>query len=298
MFRRLIMLIDSWAMGKSSFGQSLITMDELQEEDGMMKGLLIQVGADTSGKETLGVCAPVFEDRTFEFIPIVERCDTSEKRTYRDLPARHSEKRLMWFLPAEYEEATPHYDPDPENFTYSEPINSTRGKQLKKLEAADYLFFVASLVPYSLETHKDRSLPGIRRSQSKKMAKYLVGYYRIDAILDVDTSRRRNPGNDWFGDARGESLPPSTRDRVGPQLLANAHSKRLPDDQFLCAVGVRDRASALLKKGLRITEQGAPFRPTSIGRSAYGEKSFPRGFKWIGDGGIQSVLAQVQKDDQ
>lgn len=48
-----------------------------------------------------------------------------------------------------------------------------------RLVKGDYLFFVASLAPYSEEVYGVRSLASIRRSQRRKMAKYVVGYYEI-----------------------------------------------------------------------------------------------------------------------
>lgn len=94
----------------------------------------MHVGADgtTSTPYTIGVSGPVFEDQRFEFIPIVEclqtdESGTSERRTYRSLRSRNDGKSLSLYIPLEYDNAIPHYDPDLENFTYSDPVNSRRG---------------------------------------------------------------------------------------------------------------------------------------------------------------------------
>src|SRR5882672_1136817 len=116
----------------------------------------------------MGVSGPIFEDETFKFIQIPDRRGTSEAATYRSLG-------YSPFIPAKFDDAHPHLDPDPSSFTYSETRGKMRTKQIEKLNPRDYLLFATSLAPSRPEGYQDRSKAAIRRLQAHKMAKYLVG---------------------------------------------------------------------------------------------------------------------------
>jgi hypothetical protein len=255
-----------------------------------LKGLLLHVAADYS---SVGVCGPIFPDGSFEFIPVIEwtpghHRNTSETRTYDDLHARNVNASLSQFVPLEYKNSIPHYDPDPQNFTFSEPLGSIRGSQISRLDQGDLLFFVASLAPSAEGDYRDNSLGSVRASQKGRMAKYVIGSYRIESVLEVvkDDSKGRCRVTTIHGaNAKNRG--------VNLRLSRNAHFRRFKD-HFVCAIGLKDRKTLLLKKAVKLTQQGQPFRPTKLGQAVYGRRNFPRGFKWITNDRL-TILASAMK---
>ena len=173
-----------------------------------MKALLLHVGADQTGFNTLGVSAPLFQDDRFEFIPITdfltdghylekinesitvkkkgsdtvsEALWTTETRTYSSVNARNQEYggKLSDFLPEIFDNVVMHYDPDFDHLTYGDRLDTPKGEQVGKLEPDDYLFFVSSLVRYRKDTYEYRDYNRIRGYQRKKMAKYLIGKFKV-----------------------------------------------------------------------------------------------------------------------
>lgn len=263
-----------------------------------MQSILMHVGADTSSCCTLGVCGPVFEDLTFEFLPILEIQRTRESRSYEELKSHNDGQTLARYVPIEYAYSIPHCDPDMEHFTYSEPVESIRGNLMKNfLRRGGYLFFVSSLAKYSKEAYRNTLFKEIRKSQIKNMAKHVIGYMEIKDVFIVDTAHM-NGGSQWISTTNGESVNSLTVEQIRPQLEQNAHYKRLPSDSFVCAIGERDgKESALLKKALRLTEFGAPFDPNELGRSVYGNKIFQRGFKTLSSTQTTALLTGVENND-
>ena len=244
-----------------------------------MNGLLLHVGADTSNFETTGICGPIFEGGRFEFVPIREIKDTAENRTYDSLPSRNSENPLSVYFPGDLDKHHPHYDPDPEGFTYGEPPDARRGKVVSKLQQGDYLFFVSPLVACSLEGYSNRGRSAISRLQRHRMAKYVVGYYKIERVLKV--SARSLP-----------TLP--LNDELKARVSQNAHCKRRTREDFVCVVGeTEDRKSMLLTKAIQLTNAGRPFDPTEQGRLIYGDKRFGRGYKFLGEDSVRNLLRLI-----
>ena len=284
----------------------------------MMKALLLHVGADHSTKNamTLGVSGPIFQNdnNTFEFIPVLEfdenenayflkkegryivinggeECDkeayTEESRTYSELPARNIQfgKRLSEYLPIEYANAVIHSDPDFADFTYGDSINTPKGMQIRNLKENDYIFFVSSLAPYVKEAYDGRDKRRICSYQKANMAKYVVGYFRVQDVFSAGKVSG-DPKPYLFDpfDQTGKFAESKT-DKVDLETLKriknNAHSKRGNDDYFI-VVG-HPSESALLTRAVKLTENGWPFKPAKIGFETYGDVGFPRGFKWIYD---------------
>jgi len=262
-----------------------------------LKGLLIHVGSDgTHADYTLGISGPIFEDQTFEFLPIMERTDTSEKRTYRKMNARNSQKKLSSFIPSEYDDRIVHNDPDLEGFTYGEPVDlksSVRANVVSKLVSGDYVFFGASLCPYSGEIYAVRTQPSISRHQAKKMAKYVVGYFQVTGLYRGDASK----GLKSITTLDGKKVDSKTLHQIEKQITGNAHFKR-SDGQFVCVVGKKDRDNILLKRALRLTEDGFPFDPAKLGLEVYDEKRFPRGFKWLEASNTKTLLTKIASSQQ
>lgn len=232
----------------------------------------------------MGISGPINpENGHFDFIPLgPEDNDSSEKLSYNALG-------VSPVIPAAFDGLKPHYDPNPFHFTYGEPYESGRGKQLVKLLPGDYLFFVASLAPVKKETYAVRTTQAIADDQKGRMAKYVIGWYEIAAVLKVGKTRNTHR----ITAIRGSVYEPQTMEA---QVRECAHFKRI-SDVFVCAVGVRGgRETCLLKSARQLTEAGAPFKPNKFGLMVYGNKTFPRGWKWIRDEArLRFLLSEVRK---
>lgn len=288
----------------------------------MVKALLLHVGIDHSRKNvmTLGVSGPIFQDGTFEFIPILElwyentyflkkggrniamcngeeyelESNTNESRTYSEIATRNKQfgDRLSEYIPKEYENAIIHFDPDFKHFTYGDSIDTSKGMQIRKLNENDYIFFIASLAPYVKEAYASRNIDLICHFQKGNMAKYVVGYFKVQRVFAVgkvlgdSTPYLCNPfGPFGFNDAINDEINEEALNRIEN----NAHTKRDEDNYFI-VVG-NPSESALLTRAVRLTQNGSPFRPDKIGKETYGDVGFPRGFKWVYDSNrIQNLV--------
>jgi hypothetical protein len=275
-----------------------------------MKALLIHVGADKSNWFTTQVNAPVFDDGSFEFIPIVEyivghnnssgwyirrkqegtyvvekhneskKVDvwTTETRTYSFLPSINKRygKTLANYIPFEYHHIVAHLDPDFENFTYADRTDDPRGNQIRKLEPSDYVFFVQSLAPFTQEAYSVKTVGHFGWFQKGLMAKYLIGYFRVH---DTYLIMRDETGRSMFSISKNEDVTDELDSNLLIRIDQNVHSKRSEDEYFI-VVGERDQ-STLLARAVKLTERGFPFRPNDIGLKIYGDLCYPRGVKWV-----------------
>ncbi len=148
-----------------------------------MKGLLIHVAADTTN---LGVVGPIFEDMSFEYIPINSTYG-EEQRTYKDFMAlnRQYGQTLADFLPADVANLSVHYDPDFDNYIYGQDLSEhPRSFTIRKLERGDILFFVASLAPYDSDIYAKRD-ELLRQYQAGRRNKYIIGFFTVESVADV-----------------------------------------------------------------------------------------------------------------
>jgi hypothetical protein len=171
-------------------------------------------------------------------------------------------------------------------FTYSQPFESLRGKQLSRLRSDDFLFFVESLAPFSEEAYRDGDGARIKRSQVHQMSKYIVGYFPIKDIFFVDTSKSKTSHTYWIRKARNnEELDSFTFRETDQRIRNNAHFLR-PMDRFVCAVGKnigmkgQKRRDLFLKNALPLRTR-YPFDPVEFADGVYGPLKYPRGYKWI-----------------
>ncbi len=107
--------------------------------------VIINVGANMSHG---ALRSPLFEDQTFEFVPISDG--------YVDGLPRYSSfvsqcgRPAEDFVPTEYLNQAMHDDPEFKTFTYGDsPENNSRAANLKKLKGGDSLLFLARLVEWS-----------------------------------------------------------------------------------------------------------------------------------------------------
>lgn len=92
--------------------------------------MLLRIGID---KGTDGALSPIFEDGSFEYIPISEGDPKlKEDRTYKNTIGR-SGRPLSTYLPKVIENRTMHFDPEFETFTYGNP--TLKRKYLLKLNS-------------------------------------------------------------------------------------------------------------------------------------------------------------------
>jgi hypothetical protein len=131
-----------------------------------MKAMLLRVGVD---KGTDGALGPIFEDGTFEYIPMSENFQSKEQRTYASTIGSHG-RPLSTYLPGKIDNRVIHFDPEFETFTYGDP--TVKRKYLLKLQKEDLLVFYAGLTPF--------------RNDKYKEALYLIGYFTVENVVDFN----------------------------------------------------------------------------------------------------------------
>lgn len=105
--------------------------------------MLLRVGID---RGTGGALGPIFEDGTFEYVPIPEERPTQAGDTYATLAARHGGP-LAAYLPPRLASRRPHIDPDFDAIIYGDALPRKRS-QLGRLAPRDLLVFYSGLAPY------------------------------------------------------------------------------------------------------------------------------------------------------
>ena len=146
---------------------------------------LANVGANASHR----FAGPLFEDRSFEFLPIPEDPDISgpDAVRYRDLrPFNAQERDLTGYVPKRLWNASAHSDPEFNTYTYGDNCEtSPRAASLKHMGPGDFLFFIARLASY----------PGLTRAASPRSDAsmgygfYLIGFLEIENVLRDVRSR-------------------------------------------------------------------------------------------------------------
>ena len=138
---------------------------------------LANVGANASHR----FGSPVFPDGAFEFLPIPESPNLrgSHAVRYRDLRSHYdAERDLLRYMPERLRDAAAHADPEFITFTYGDNCErSPRAASLKRIEASDYLFFIARLERW------DGGVP------TGVYGFYLIGFLEVEAILRDVTER-------------------------------------------------------------------------------------------------------------
>ena len=104
---------------------------------GIPKIYIANVGVNAKYEDTYGIKSPIFEDGTFEFIPIKESSEISGKHIlrYRDLKCFNSNDKLIKFFPdKKREELANHYvhnDPEFETSPYGDLIVGRKASEKK-----------------------------------------------------------------------------------------------------------------------------------------------------------------------
>lgn len=216
-----------------------------------MKAMLLRVAID---KGTGGALGPIFEDGSFEYIPIDEHDEeTNEIRTYGSIIGRKG-KPFSYFLPKRLRDRRVHYDPEFETFTYGDP--TVKRMYLLKLEKDDLLVFYAGLTPFENYRFEE----GL----------YIIGYFVIDKIIDIN------------------GLTKSELYANQNLYQNNAHFKRRNKNDVVIAVGSKND-SELLKQAIPISKikygkNGIPYHAVSdkmeneLGISGSIQRSIPARF--------------------
>ncbi len=226
-----------------------------------MKGLLLRVGIDTGSG---GGAAPIFEDNSFEFIPIPEILVTSEERVYVNMVGRNGHK-IVDLVPKKIMYAHPHYDPEFETFTYGDPTKTKRS-QLAALESGDLLIFYAGLE---------------REGSEEKSRLYVIGYFNIEEVHDF------------------KNIQPPNYDSVFRMMPNNAHSKRYFGlkklnvaflDKCLVIVRGKSKSSKLFMKPLPLGDGNNKMLPKLKAIFGYEKESLQRAVgHWITEEYIHKV---------
>ena len=216
-----------------------------------MKALLLRIGIDKGTDRALG---PIFEDGSFEYIPISERHQSTEERTYRSTFGRKGQP-LSTYLPKRIGNRIIHFDPEFEGCTYGD-LTSKR-IYLLKLQKEDLLVFYAGLTPF--------------RNDNYKEALYAIGYFTIEKRID-------------FNRLSGPEIENCYR-----LYSNNAHLKRVDySEKLVIFVGDKNR-SKLLDKAYLISQtkydrSGRPYQAASkemeasLGISGFIQRSIPPRF--------------------
>jgi len=133
-----------------------------------VKIALLRIGVDTG---TGGIHGPLFQDRSFEYIPIPDGFGV-DHRTYGNVVGRHGHPLASYFpfsRRAAIARRSVHLDPEFETFTYGDPTRPKAG--LSTLTRADLLVFYGGLQGWDFVC--DPSL-------------YLFGYFEVEAAGRAD----------------------------------------------------------------------------------------------------------------
>ena len=153
-----------------------------------MNIVLLRVGIDTGSG---GIHSPLFQDGTFEFVPIPDPRGIDE-RTYGNARGRKGRPFLEYFPKSRQEEMkseSMHVDPEFETFTYGDPTKPKRG--LSKMKPGDLLVFYAGMKGWRHE---------------RPPALYIAGYFRIKLVGFAEGSGSGSAGGAW---RRRENEDPS-----------------------------------------------------------------------------------------
>lgn len=163
------------------------------------KVFLINVGVNSGHK---GLFSPIFEDKSFEILPIPEFefkledtvISNVKPLTFNDLYCYNTNEKLMSFFPdnvrQKYLNRLAHFDPNFNNknnlyhdFSYGD-VETPRASKLFEAKKGDLLIFLASLVPYQNKkfSESDRNL-------------FFIGFIEIDRVAKYARGEIRDAGN-------------------------------------------------------------------------------------------------------
>ena len=193
-----------------------------------MRVFLANVGANSSHRHLF---SPLFEDGTFEFLPIPEGDSDPDESDgtvrYRDLRSHYDPGRnLLQYVPQELRNSACHNDPDFSEFTYGDSGINGRSSALTQMRKGDVLLFLARL---------DRYIGGERTPHS---GFYLVGGLVADhaGFISPDSPERDRLADNAHvlrGDAQFFGITGSDRSR--------RFQRAVPITREICDRAFRDK---------------------------------------------------------
>ena len=107
-----------------------------------MRVYLANVGANSGHR----FASPLFEDGSFEFIPIPESGGQTSGVRYSDLRSHYDPSRgLLHYVPPPLHDAVCHNDPEFETLTYGDGGDNPKSSGLTRIQPGDVLLFLARL---------------------------------------------------------------------------------------------------------------------------------------------------------
>lgn len=196
-----------------------------------MKAMLLRIGIDKGTDSTL---APIFEDGSFEYIPLSESDENSrEDRTYVNTIGRKG-RPLSDYVPFSIWGKKMHFDPEFNTFTYGDP--TSKRWYLTKLDKGDLLVFYAGLTPFMNQVYKE--------------ALYIIGYFLVDKVIDFN------------------QLSESEIEDAAQLFPSNAHIKRKKSySDLVIVVGNKEHSklldTAILISKPKLDKRGRPYHAVS-----------------------------------
>jgi hypothetical protein len=196
-----------------------------------MKVALVRVGVDTGSG---GIHGPLFQDRSFEYIPIPDDGFHIDERTYGNTRGGKG-RYLVEYFPTKYRRAkmanqSIHVDPEFTTFTYGDPTPPKAG--LRRLEKGDMLVFYCGLVGWDFRTEP---------------ALYLIGYFEIQTA-GYASSYTSNELQNLFGEnfhVRHKSVYEDQKDQL--VLVKGNSNSRLLNKAILMSDRGQDKVGRPLK---------------------------------------------------
>jgi hypothetical protein len=240
-----------------------------------MNVALLRVGID-SNQNTGGIHGPLFEDGSFEFIPIMDEYRV-DKRTYGDTNGQcNPNKHLIEYFPQQRRDKMKdipiHFDPEFESYTYG---RTSAGGTLGGLGQGDMLIFYCGL-------------QGCDGFQSEP-ALYLMGYFEVEVAGRATDFKNRDLRN-LFG-KNFHIMHQEVYEREREKLVL---VKGYPP-------GSNGRASRLLKRAIRISAEGNNCRGSlsiemqNIFGNFNGKICFWRGLHWVDEDHVESAVNFVRQ---
>jgi Nucleotide modification associated domain 3 len=201
-----------------------------------MKIAMLRIGIDTGSG---GAHGPLFEDGSFEFIPIPDSNGT-DPRTYGNTVGRKGSKLVEYFPKSRYakiRDLSIHADPEFDTFTYGDPTSPKAG--LRRLDEGDMLVFYCGLKGWDF--HSDPAL-------------YLIGYFEVLAAGKAEDFSP-NEIQDLFSEnfhVRHKEVFEKQRDRL-VLVKGSAKSRLLEKAVLMSALGqdVRGKPLKILSTEMR-----------------------------------------------
>ena len=189
-----------------------------------MQALLLRVGLDSGSG---GGLAPIYEDGTFEHIPIPESYETTQQKTFDEVTARDG-RPYAEYVDSNNESSSLHLDPEFTTYTYGDPTR--KRSQLAELTEDDLLIFYAGLEPEASEGH-----PRL----------YVIGYFTVDAVHKLDDKASAERANLFD---RLDNNAHTKRTKLTPE------SKHPDQDAYPVIVEGKFDQSRLLEKARPLTD--------------------------------------------